>query len=653
MIHQKAVVTLPVVLMLVLGIAACDPYDKPLVDPADYQYINTGSGVIGTKGGEVFIGDSTSLIRDAKAVFNEGTFTGPVRISIIQAPANITVPLQPQARIIHVQPDTLQLNDRIIIGMSYRHLNPTHTYWVRLYHFDSFTRKLTQLENMFFDESLKIVYGVTDRLGYFTVLLSNPPVVETGTFTDIRDNTAYKWVKINNQVWMAENLRFMLSSGSWSYANNPANSNTYGQLYDWRAAASACPPGWHLPSHDEWKSLESYLGQTGTDTAADQWKQDGTVGFKLKSATGWSGNGNGVDAVKFTAMPAGFRDSDGTFSFLGEAARFWSRTPNGQVYWARYLLNDQNGIFWAVRGADRGLSVRCIQGQLSSLAVVQTGIIEQITSRSAQAAGNVLTAGGSVVSERGICWNKTGYPQNSENHVTTGTGTGSFTVTLRDLEPNTTYYVRAYAVNATAPSYGSQRTFTTLEMDLIETGSLQDPRDQKTYKTVKLADKWWFAENLAYQTAAGSWCYDNLPANCTAYGRLYTYQTALTACPSGWHLATDADWRSLEEYLGMSVAESGSENWRISGEVGKRIKSLTGWESNGNGTDDVKFTVLPGGFRDLDGSYGYAGKSARFWAGSPGIVSDPWVRYLSHDNKGVYRSTRGANRGFSVRCVKD
>ena len=653
MIPEKPMLLLSALLILGICVSACDPNDKPIIDPPEYQYISTGSGVIGTKGGELYIGDSTSLIRDAMVAINEGVLEGPVRFTITQAPANVTVPLQPQARIIQIQPDTLQLDDQVIVGMSYRHLNPGHTFWIKLYHYDSFTRRLTLLEHIFFDESRRIAYGVTERLGYFTILLSDPPKVETGSFTDTRDNTNYKWVKISNQVWMAENLRYATSAGSWSYADNPGNSNTYGRLYDWYAAASACPPGWHLPSHDEWKSLEFFLGQTGSDTTADHWKEDGSAGLKLKSTSGWTGNGNGVDAVKFTAMPAGFRDGDGTYSFLGEAARFWTRGSSGDYFWARYLENDQDGIFWALRHGNRAFSIRCVQGQLTSLSVVQTGTIDQITTRSAQAAGNVLTAGGSTVRERGICWNKSGYPQNNEDHVAAGSGTGAFTVIMRDLEPNTTYYVRAYAVNATAPAYGSQRTFTTPETDIIETGTLVDNRDLKTYPTVKLGSDWWMAQNLAFETISGSWCYNDLPVNCGNYGRLYEFDIARRACPENWHLATDEEWQRMEEYLGMPAGESAKMNWRGTGLVGKKLKSTTGWIVNGNGDNQSQMNTLPAGFRDGDGTYDLVGSGARFWTATLSQGGDPWIRYLSYDNDGVYRSTRGANRGFSVRCVQD
>ena len=81
-----------------------------------------------------------------------------------------------------------------------------------------------------------------------------------GTFTDSRDGNTYKWIEIGNQIWMAENLNFHANSGCWVYDNNPENADTYGRLYNWETARNVCPDGWHLPSDNEWKELEVYLG---------------------------------------------------------------------------------------------------------------------------------------------------------------------------------------------------------------------------------------------------------------------------------------------------------------------------------------------------------------------------------------------------------
>jgi uncharacterized protein (TIGR02145 family) len=110
----------------------------------------------------------------------------------------------------------------------------------------------------------------------------------TGEFTDSRDGQVYKWVKIGNQVWMAENLNYE-TPNSWWYDNNSANGDIYGRLYTWAAAMNGesssnsvpsgvqgvCPDGWHLPSDAEWTVLTDYLG--GESVAGGKMKEAGTV----------------------------------------------------------------------------------------------------------------------------------------------------------------------------------------------------------------------------------------------------------------------------------------------------------------------------------------------------------------------------------------
>jgi len=79
-------------------------------------------------------------------------------------------------------------------------------------------------------------------------------------------------------------------------------------------------------------------------------------------------------------------------------------------------------------------------------------------------------------------------------------------------------------------------------------GSFTDPRDKKTYKTVKIGKQTWMAENLNYN-AKGSKCYDNKPDNCEKYGRLYDWNEAVKACPKNWHLPTQAEWTELMNFL--------------------------------------------------------------------------------------------------------
>ena len=160
------------------------------------------------------------------------------------------------------------------------------------------------------------------------------------------------------------------------------------------------------------------------------------------------------------------------------------------------------------------------------------------------------------------------------------------------------------------------------------------------------------SENLNLSTGEGSWCYNDLASNCDEYGRLYDWITATTACPAGWSLPADGDWKNLEIALGMSDEEANTEDWRHDGNIATRVKSSTGWSTNGSGIDDSKFSIKPGGFRDGDGIYQYLTEEARLWTSTRDSNGDPWVRYLEYNNSGIYRKVRGISRGFSVRCIK-
>jgi len=129
------------------------------------------------------------------------------------------------------------------------------------------------------------------------------------------------------------------------------------------------------------------------------------------------------------------------------------------------------------------------------------------------------------------------------------------------------------------------------------------------------------------------------------YGAIYNYHTVGTGllCPEGWHVASDADWTELTDYIAAN-GHSGSE--------GTVLKATAGWNDNGNGTDDYGFSALPGGFRDIYGGFHYLTSDANFWSSSES-GSNAWKRILSYHSSQVYRGNESKAYGFSVRCVKD
>ena len=183
----------------------------------------------------------------------------------------------------------------------------------------------------------------------------------------------------------------------------------------------------------------------------------------------------------------------------------------------------------------------------------------------------------------------------------------------------------------------------------VKKGTFTDSRDGQTYNWVTISGKTWMAENLNY-AAEGSKCYEDNPSNCATYGRLYDWATALTACPSGWHLPTAAEWTALEDYVEKE------SDCRIC--AGTKLKSTVGWNdyrgSSGNGTDDFGFSTLPGGTGGPNGDFSDSGYWGNWWSASEGISSSyGWSRNMSFN----YGNVGGGNGSkaylYSVRCVQN
>ena len=189
--------------------------------------------------------------------------------------------------------------------------------------------------------------------------------------------------------------------------------------------------------------------------------------------------------------------------------------------------------------------------------------------------------------------------------------------------------------------------------------TITDPRDGQTYTTELIGSQTWLSENLKYQSR-GSWCYDDDPINCETYGRLYDWEGAMAACPDGWHLPSDEEWKQLEMILGMSQSEADKDfEWRGT-DQGKKLKSTFGWEDNNNGNNSSGFNGLPGGVRLGSGEFDNIIRIGTWWTSTEAGYSDrAWNRSLiaiSFDKDKVFRAgSEGSNKseGKSVRCMKD
>lgn len=214
----------------------------------------------------------------------------------------------------------------------------------------------------------------------------NPTESREETLTDIDGNT-YQTVKIGSQWWMAENLRVTryrngdpipnvtdntdwanLTTGAYcNYDNNESNVATYGRLYNWYAvddSRSIAPAGWHVPTDEEWKELEMFLGMSRSE--ADDWGDRGTdEGGRLKEigTAHWNGPNTGAtNESGFSALPGGYRSYDGSFNYLGKGAYFWSSTQdNSGNAWSRGLSYDYSVVYRLNYYKQDGFSVRLIR----------------------------------------------------------------------------------------------------------------------------------------------------------------------------------------------------------------------------------------------------------------------------------------------------
>ena len=200
------------------------------------------------------------------------------------------------------------------------------------------------------------------------------------------------------------------------------------------------------------------------------------------------------------------------------------------------------------------------------------------------------------------------------------------------------------AANNTSTQYCSNGTMKTY-------GSMTDDGG-RTYKSVVIGTQTWMAENLNYN-ATDSKCYgDNTggdsQGNCAKYGRLYSWEVAMTVCPSGWRLPSNADWNILMKFVDPSCSDNNN-----CVEAGTKLKATSGWNNNGNGNDTYGFFALPGGYGNSGGSFSNVGNYGYWWSAYEYDSDYAGLRTIYYNLKYVYYSYDFKDNLYSVRCVKD
>jgi uncharacterized protein (TIGR02145 family) len=321
---------------------------------------------------------------------------------------------------------------------------------------------------------------------------------------------------------------------------------------------------------------------------------------------------------------------------------------------------------------------------LITLPVVSTGLeVVDIKSTSAVIGGFVSSDGGASIERRGFCWSTATTPTESDAHSTNGRGTGGFSATITGLNPNTTYYVRAYATNSKGTGYGKEITFKTKKDDSFICGvsTLRD-YDGNAYNTVLIGEQCWMKENLrTTHYADGEFimigadggnsytiayrCYpDNNSNNVATYGYNYNWRAVMRKassssanpsgvqgiCPTGWHVPSRTEWNQLINF----VKDLGEHN------VAKALASNAGWNKTSQicnvGHDQrynnaTGFSAFPAGMNSR-----YFGNDAFFWSSTArSSLADAYVSvlYMTYDKCSVYMRGEDSDNACSVRCLKD
>jgi uncharacterized protein (TIGR02145 family) len=203
----------------------------------------------------------------------------------------------------------------------------------------------------------------------------------------------------------------------------------------------------------------------------------------------------------------------------------------------------------------------------------------------------------------------------------------------------------------------------------IEYGELTDSRDGQTYKTVKIGEQVWMAQNLNYEIE-NSYCYDNNSFYCTMYGRLYTWAAAVGKtedecgynkncdfgpdhvqgiCPDGWHIPDTTEWKTLIVTADGSIVEYSSTNV-----AGQKLKAQTGWRAYSGIINEnaYGFSAFPACLKNDYDDHFFCGTEASFWS-AQGYVNQAYNMYLQFENDIAHLDGVFKGYGTSVRCLKD
>lgn len=546
--------------------------------------------------------------------------------------------------------------------------------------------------------------------GYGEQVVFNSMPYDSIIVTDA-DGNLYHTITIGTQKWMVENLKTtkyrngdLIGTTSyinmdltneispkyqWAYNGLESNVPKYGRLYTWYAVADSrniAPSGWHVASDNEWAVMQNYLITNGYNY--DKTTTDNKISKSLCSTSLWiTGTIIGSpscdltknNASGFSMVPSGYRGFDGYFYLLESGADIWTSTEySTSNSMLRFIGNNDLTLNNINSNKNYGLPVRCIKNSVPNISTNKPSLL---TTTSLSIGGNITADGGETVIERGVCWGTKDSPDISGSKITIGSGTGSFAGSITGLVPNTTYFLRIYAINSIGTAYGEQISIKTLAFDPPTVTDV----DGNLYHSVTIGSQTWMLENLkttkyrngdiigttsslnmdlTYATSPEyQWAYNGLESNVPPYGRLYTWYAVTDSryiAPVGWHVASDSEWSILQNYLisnGLNY-----DNTTIDNKIAKSLSGNSLWNpttTTGTPGCDLSlnnssgFSMVPAGYRGVDGYFYILGTGTDIWTSTESSTINAFNRGCGNNYVNLGSNISNKNYGLSVRCLKN
>ena len=500
------------------------------------------------------------------------------------------------------------------------------------------------------------------------------------------DGNNYKVIEIGNQRWLQRNLKttkysngdsipfvgspsdsegYYFNYNGW-YQQPDTNGNIFGRIYSKNALLNPkgiCPTGFRVPNNSDWHELiRTFRGLPNSEIYRSLVSEDSYPVLGGWSSHPWSDGRN--NSSGFSARPGGRIEFQNRIDYLGLLSSFIGSESYFELVNQTYSINQFPSFM------EEGY-VRCIK---INPPVVKTGSVIGTYSNSAIVGCTLVSDGGEYTTRVGISYS-TSNSLYLENEFFLDNRIGFKTALIQNLQPNTKYYYRAFAINSSGWGHkmGEIDSFITSSLNPEPCPNFSDiyDIDSNLYQTLKIGSNCWLRQNLkasryrngdsiisglsstAWQSnLLGAYAfYNDDSLNNNIHGKLYNY-SALTdnreICPTGWRIPNSSEWQNLISLLGKdSLASNSLSDTNFSSNQG-------GWLlPNPEFNNSSGFAIRPAGIRMPDGQYQDWGITANYWIQkNTNSMTPPYLKFQSI-NPRIIMDSINENAGLSVRCIKD